>query len=155
MTDWQDIALRLGAATLVGALIGLNRDVHNKPSGLRTLSLVALGSALAVMVATEAGTGPNPASPVIQGVLTGIGFLGAGVIVHEAANTRVRGLTTAAAIWLTACMGTACGLGLWPHVVIAGALVGLILSVGGRVEKMIHRRFKSDNTGDGDGDGSA
>lgn len=101
MLDWSDIVLRLGSATLIGAVIGMNRDLHHKPSGLRTLSLVSLGSALMVMVATMESTDPTAVSRVLQGVMTGLGFLGAGVIVHEAATSKVHGLTTAAAVWVT------------------------------------------------------
>jgi putative Mg2+ transporter-C (MgtC) family protein len=74
--DALDIAIRLGAATLVGVLLGLNRDLHRKPTGVRTLGLVCLGSALAVL-SIHAVTGPD-ASRVIQGIVTGVGFLGAG-----------------------------------------------------------------------------
>ena len=73
-----DISLRLGAAVLAGGAIGLNRDLHEKQTGVRTLSLVALGSALGVMAAAHVG-GPGDATRAMQGILTGIGFLGAGV----------------------------------------------------------------------------
>ena len=152
MIEVNDIILRLGAAALIGGAIGLNRDLHHKPSGLRTLALVALGAALAVVTATEAGTGPNPASPAIQGVLAGVGFLGAGVIVLDQSSQKVRGLTTAAAIWLTACLGCACGLGLWPPALVATALVALVLVLGGRIEKAVHRKIEGDGDGaQGDG----
>lgn len=152
MIDLSEIVLRLGAAALIGGMIGLNRDIHHKPSGLRTLALVGLGAALAVMIAAAASTGPNPLTPVIQGVLTGIGFLGAGVIVHEEANQKVHGLTTAAAIWLTACLGCACGAGLWSQALVSAAFVAFILIFGGRIEKAVHQRLKggdrSNDTGD-------
>lgn len=134
-----EIALRLGAATLVGAMIGINRDLHHKPSGLRTLSLVSLGAASAVVLVAESSTDPSGVSRIMQGVITGIGFLGAGVIVHEATTSKVHGLTTAAAIWVTACLGAACGLGAWRVVGIASALVALVLVIGGPIEKLVHR----------------
>jgi len=81
--DTLDIAIRLGAAVIVGGALGINRDLHSKPTGLRTLSLVGLGSALAVMAVTGSGD-INAVSRIIQGILTGIGFLGAGVIMRNA-----------------------------------------------------------------------
>ena len=78
MLGWLDIILRLGAAILVGSVIGLNRELHHKPTGMRTLGLVALGSALAVLAVAQ--DPQADVSRVIQGVITGVGFLGAGVI---------------------------------------------------------------------------
>jgi putative Mg2+ transporter-C (MgtC) family protein len=113
-----DITLRLGGATLIGMAIGLNRDLHGKPTGVRTLGLVGLGAALVILASTDflvttPEANANPVSRAIQGVLTGIGFLGAGVIMQDQGSKRVQGLTTAALIWLTACMGIVCGLGAW------------------------------------------
>src|SRR6202035_4453674 len=86
MIDLADIVLRLGGATLIGAAIGLNRDLHGKPIGVRPLGLVGLASAMATLVVMFHGSGDprltDSASRVIQGVLTGIGFLGAGVIIR-------------------------------------------------------------------------
>ena len=98
MLDWTEITLRLGVATLAGGLIGLERDLHGKPIGLKTLGLVSLATAmLLVMVhSDEAKIVSDAGSRVIQGILTGIGFLGAGVIVHAGRHFRVRGLTSAA-----------------------------------------------------------
>src|SRR5258705_13721480 len=114
--------MRLGAATLAGGLIGLNRDLQNKPIGLKTLGLVGLATAMVMVLAdpsadhakiTDAG------SRVIQGILTGIGFLGAGVIVHAQHHFRGHGLTTAACTWFATCVGIACGVGQWWTVAIA------------------------------------
>src|SRR5260370_7295271 len=103
--DTLDIALRLGAAPLVGVGLGLNRDLHGKPTGVRTLGLVCLGSALAVL-SIHAVTGTD-ASRVIQGIVTGVGFLGAGVIVRHDSGHHVHGLTTAACVWGTAFLAAA------------------------------------------------
>lgn len=114
MTEWE-IALRLGAATLIGGAIGLNRKLHHQATGVRTLGLVALGSALIVLGAIDlvpsAGSDPNAVSRVVQGVLTGIGFLGAGVIMREGFN--ISGLTTAASIWASSVIGVMVGVGFY------------------------------------------
>ena len=141
MLDWSDIICRLGAATAIGAIIGVNRDLHHKPSGLRTLGLVSLGAALVVLIAAESSADPSSSSRALQGIITGLGFLGGGVIVHEATATKVHGLTTAAAIWVTACLGAACGLGAWRSVIVACGLVGVLLLAGGRLEKWLRARF--------------
>lgn len=120
-------------------MIGVNRDLHDKPSGLRTLSLVATGAALVVMLAAEGKGDPSAVSRVLQGIITGIGFLGAGVIVHELTASKVHGLTTAAAVWVTACLGSACGLGEWRLVIVGGGIVGFVLLVGGPIERWLHR----------------
>jgi putative Mg2+ transporter-C (MgtC) family protein len=144
MFDLSEIVLRLTVATLVGAGIGLNRDLHGKPTGLRTLGLVSLGAAAMTLAVTDASAqpgDPNPLSRVMQGVLTGVGFLGAGVILHPDNIRRVSGLTTAACVWLTACIGMVCGAGNWKIFGVMLPLVLIVLLVGGRLEKTIHRRW--------------
>lgn len=139
---WLDIALRLGSAMLIGGAIGLNRDLHHKPTGMRTLGLVALGSTLAVLAV--AGD-PAAVSRVVQGIITGIGFLGAGVILHRPTGGKVHGLTTAASIWVTAAMGVLCGMGAWPILVVGVSSVLLLLVFGGPFEKWCHKRLGSDD----------
>lgn len=143
--DIGTIAIRLGLALVVGGLIGLNRDLHHKPAGVRTHALVSLGTALMVLAILPPGSAfdhrIDALSRVIQGVLTGIGFLGAGVILHDAGNGRVRGLTTAATIWLTALIGVACGAGQYVAVAIACALGALAVQFGGGIERAFRRRF--------------
>src|ERR1700720_3934253 len=139
--DTLDIALRLGAATLVGVGLGLNRDLHGKSTGVRTLGVLCLGSALAVL-SIHAVTGTD-ASRVIQGIVTGVGFLGGGVIIRSEKGHHVQGLTTAACVWVTACMGAALAGAPWPIVVIGVALVLVILVFGGPFEKAIDRRWPS------------
>jgi putative Mg2+ transporter-C (MgtC) family protein len=142
--DWPEIVLRLGVATLAGGLIGLDRDLHGKPIGLKTLGLVGLATAMVVILALPAGdiSISDATSRVIQGILTGIGFLGAGVIVRGERGFRVHGLTSAACAWLTACVGIACGVGQW-RIVIAGftiALLLLLLGPPGRALAASHAR---------------
>ena len=140
MIDWPDAVIRLTAATVIGGAIGLDRELHGKPTGIRTLGIVGLGSALVVLASQHAGgADANAGSRVIQGVITGIGFLGAGVILRNPGGKRVRGLTTAAAIWLTACIGVACGVGAWPLVVTSVVLVAVLLSIGKPLERAVGR----------------
>lgn len=141
--DMLEIVLRLAAATLVGVGLGLNRDLHGKPTGVRTLGLVGLGSALAVM-AVGAGSSAD-ASRVIQGIVTGIGFLGAGVIVRDGVKHHVRGLTTAACVWLTACAGAVCAMGEWRLLAGGVPLMFLVLVLGGPFERWVHRHWPGED----------
>jgi len=140
MTEWLEIVARLGTATLIGGAIGLNRDLHHKPTGVRTLGLVGLATALAIVAANDAGLDHGDLSRVAQGIVTGIGFLGAGVIVRDDAR-KVHGLTTAATTWLVACLGIACGLGTWRPVLIAVVLLLVVLALGGRLERALRHAF--------------
>lgn len=141
MIDWWEIVLRLGTATCAGGAIGLNRDLHGKPIGLRTLSLVGLAAAMVVIIADmpdNTGRLSDATSRVIQGILTGIGFLGAGVIIHPENRQRVRGLTSAASTFLTACVGIACGAGQWRVVGTGLVFAFVILIIGGPLERGLH-----------------
>ena len=109
------IVTRLFAAALIGCLIGLNRFAHHRYIGVRTLGLVSLGAAGLVVAALENGSGSDQiaaASRIIQGIVTGIGFLGAGVIVQRERGHKVHGLTTAATVWVAAAAGGLV-LGAW------------------------------------------
>src|SRR3984893_764608 len=146
MIGWLDIAFRLGTAMLIGSAMGLNRELHHKPTGLRTLGLVALGSALAVLAVAHDPQADS--SRVIQGVITGVGFIGAGVILHRpTGGQKVHGLTTAATIWVTAAIGVLCGLAAWSIVAIGATFVLLLLVFGGPIEKWCHKRLSSDDDG--------
>src|SRR5882762_2316772 len=138
--DIIEIVIRAGAAVLAGAALGLNRDLHGKPTGVRSLGIVGVGSALAVMAVSDSHD-VSAVSRVIQGILTGIGFLGAGVIIRNNEGRQIHGLTTAACAWLTACIGVACGTAEWRIVVVSVVLVFLVLIVGGRLEKALHSRL--------------
>lgn len=140
---WLEITARLSLSVVAGAVIGLNRDLHNKPAGVRTHGLVSLGTALAVIVVLPPGEDVAHAydalSRVVQGVVTGIGFLGAGVILRNPAGKRVHGLTTAAAIWFAAILGLACGAGRY-GAVMAGLALGLVVMLlGGPFEQWFRR----------------
>ena len=119
----------------------MNRDLHGKPVGLRTLGLVALATAMVTVLADplQHGGFSDAGSRVVQGILTGIGFLGAGVIFHAENHFRVRGLTSAACTWLTACVGIMCGAGHWRIVIVGLCITFVILTVGGPTERWLHR----------------
>lgn len=142
---YGQVLLRLAAAVGVGALIGLDRELRRKPAGLRTLALVSLGSALFILETIDPARGAysDASSRVIQGVVTGVGFLGAGSILRGVGGESIRGLTTAASIWLAAAAGIACGLANWPLVVV-GSVLGLLVLVITPVERVIHNRRKTD-----------
>jgi len=143
-----EILLRLTIAMVVGSFLGLNRELKGKPAGLRTHALVTLGAALmGIMCAPPGQLIPDLSaiSRVIQGVLTGIGFLGGGVILRDSSNQRVHGLTTAATIWIAASLGVACGVGYWLAVGIATGLALLVLTFGGVVERWVNKAFHHDN----------
>jgi len=144
MLDWLDISLRLGAAAAIGAAIGLNRYAHHKPTGLRTLSLVATSAAGLVIATLHAPDGTlhiDAMSRVIQGIMTGVGFIGAGVIIRGQSDQRVHGLTTAAAVWMTAALGALCGIGAWRITIPLITIVVLVLLFGGPIERRWSREF--------------
>jgi putative Mg2+ transporter-C (MgtC) family protein len=126
------VVLRLVAAALLGAVLGWNRERLGKAAGLRTHVLVALGAALFILVAHDAGIAPQY---VAQGVVVGVGFIGAGAIFKQQDGRHVQGLTTAATVWITAAVGLSVGLGwLWPALVTT-LLALAALFVLGRLER--------------------
>lgn len=135
-----EIAIRLAVALACGAIIGLNRDLRRKPAGFRTFGVVGLGSGLVVLLMHQmSGSGPDAVSRVVQGVLTGIGFLGAGMILHRVQVNKIAGLTTAAAVWLTASLGMAAGAGQLKLAGL-GLLFGMILLLlGGPFERLLEK----------------
>jgi len=139
--DYLEILARLGIAALAGGAIGLDRDLHGKPVGVRTLAIVSLGSAMIVIAGANLSATPNgdEISRVIQGLITGIGFLGAGVIVHQKDSAVTLGLTTAACIWLTSVIGIVCGLADWRLLLVSLPLTFLVLAIGGPIEKVVHK----------------
>jgi putative Mg2+ transporter-C (MgtC) family protein len=131
---------RLSLAALLGGVIGWERQTDRKPAGLRTHMLVSLGAALFVMVGLQLGVvadQANNTSRIIQGIVTGIGFLGAGEIVGKGGNgtVKIRGLTSAAAIWVAAALGVASGAGLWQMGVFSVVLTVVILRGLKRLEE--------------------
>jgi putative Mg2+ transporter-C (MgtC) family protein len=140
--------VRLLAAMIAGALIGFEREERQHFAGLRTHMLVSLGSALFIIAPQEFGVSSDGIARVMQGLLAGIGFLGAGTILKLQDIREVKGLTTAATLWVTAGIGVSLGLGLlWPSV-IAIALTWVVLLLMRRVETWIDRLVPGSPHGD-------
>jgi putative Mg2+ transporter-C (MgtC) family protein len=144
--DWTDIVLRLGSAAAAGIVLGINRDMQDKPIGSRTLGLVGLGAAVVVVATIQfPGMAENPdaASRVIQGVIqglmAGISFIGAGVILRDHDRQNVQGLTTAATVWVTAALGIACGLAMWRAALVAILIALFLLIVCAWIERALEK----------------
>ena len=147
-----DVALRLGAAAVLGAIIGAEREYHGRAAGLRTQLLVALGSCLAMIVSlnfakvfgwesSNTALRVDPAR-VAYGIMSGIGFLGAGAIIRY--GTGIRGLTTAASLWCTAAVGLACGFGMFTVSVMTAGIVLFALLAMSRIDHFIpSRKYKT------------
>ncbi|BBU28659.1 magnesium transporter [Burkholderia sp. THE68] len=139
-----DAVLRMLTAMLIGCIIGIDRDLHGKPTGMKTLGLVSLGACIATMCAQGFSmtlSADADVSRAVQGIVTGVGFLGAGVILQNPRENRVRGLTTAASIWVTAAVGIVCGLGVWSVAFIAMLMMIALMVIGRVVEKRLLRRW--------------
>jgi putative Mg2+ transporter-C (MgtC) family protein len=117
---WLLCAVRLGTAIALGGLLGFEREEQGKAAGLRTHMLVTLGACGFVLIPLESGYDTGAMARVIQGLVAGVGFLGAGAILKLTAEREIRGLTTAASLWVTATVGLAVGMGwIVPAVLIA------------------------------------
>ena len=128
------VLIRLMAATLLGAAVGFQREKVGKPAGLRTHILVSLGTAVFVLACSGVGMSMDGLSRVIQGIVTGIGFLGAGSILKLNEERDIQGLTTAAGIWMTAAIGVAVGLGSLGVAVLSTLFTLIILTLAGLYE---------------------
>ena len=141
MPNWElytTIALRLGLALLAGSVLGLNRWLHHKSAGIRTHSLVAIGSATAVILISDFVRDDAQAmSRVLQGLITGLGFLGAGVIIHEQRSSKIHGLTTAASLWTCALVGAAFGGGQFVLGLLSIGAIFIALALGGPLERLV------------------
>ena len=139
MREMARVLIRLMAAGLLGAVIGAQREHAGKPAGLRTHMLVAVGAALFVIAPVQLGFDSADLSRIIQGLATGIGFIGGGAILKLSEQREIQGLTTAAGIWLTAALGVAVGLGALGAALISAALAWVILVVVLRIEKRVSK----------------
>jgi len=135
------VLLRIVMAALLGAIVGLQRERAGKPAGLRTHMLVSLGTTVVVLACSGSGMSIDAQSRVIQGIVTGIGFVGAGSILKLGEQREIKGLTTAAGLWMTAALGVAVGLGSLGLAVIATLLTVLVLTLEGFEERW-HKSHK-------------
>ncbi|HWA15596.1 MAG TPA: MgtC/SapB family protein [Gemmatimonadales bacterium] len=140
---------RLLVATLAGGIIGTERELHAKPAGVRTHALVALGAALVLLAGLLLGPGkelhPDAVSRVIQGLMAGIGFLGAGSILQRSQQSLIHGLTTAASLWIVAVIGIGAGLGLWRLTLAATCIVLLVLLAERPLTRLLGTETRTDS----------
>ncbi len=138
------ICLRLGVAVLMGALIGYDRERRGKAAGLRTHMMVSLGAALFILVPLRSGMEIADSSRVLQGIIAGIGFLGAGAILKQDQHGAIKGLTTASSIWVAAAVGITAGMGREVTAVIGTLAALFILVVMGHFETLIDTSPKTE-----------
>ena len=138
------ISLRLLVALLVGGMVGFQRELTHKPAGLRTHMLLSLGIALILVTAEQSGMSKSDLSRVVQGLVTGVGFLGGGAILKLTAEHEIHGLTTAAGLWLTAAAGAAAGLGRLGLAVVGVCLGLFVLSAFVTVERKLGHHASQD-----------
>lgn len=134
--DGANLLMRLSLSLLVGAIIGFEREFQNKPAGLRTYMLVTFGAALFVLVPLQLGFAVKSIDAftrIINGIISGVSFIGAGTILRD--RNKVRGLTSAAAIWVSAALGVTIACGLWQLGLIGTAVCWCILTLLKRFER--------------------
>jgi putative Mg2+ transporter-C (MgtC) family protein len=141
---------RLGLAALLGAAVGINRELRAKPAGLRTHALVSLGAALLTLIGlglTDARDTESfgAASRVLQGLIAGVGFIGGGVILRREESKEVHGLSTAASIWIVSAIGVGAGCGLWLTSGAAVVLALVILALGEPLDRLLRTRRKEED----------
>lgn len=129
LADLTIVVIRLLVAAILGGLLGLEREQQGKSAGIRTHMLVCMGAALFILIPQQAGITDSEMSRVIQGVIAGIGFLGAGTIINRNNEQKATGLTTAAGIWFTAAIGIAVGLGQEQTAILCTTLAWIVLFV--------------------------
>ena len=134
------VIVRLLLAAFLGALVGMERELAGKPAGLRTHMLVAIGSALFVLIPMQAGIELDDLSRVIQGLLAGVGFLCAGAILKGVNDDQVQGLTTAASLWMIAAIGMGAGLGREALALLSTLLALGVLALEGPIQRLVRRR---------------
>ena len=132
------IVIRLLAATILGAIVGLQRERAGKPAGLRTHMLVCIATAMVVLAGSGVGMTTEGLSRVIQGIVTGIGFVGAGSILKLSREHEIKGLTTAAGLFMTAAIGVSSGVGAVGLAIIGTTLTVIVLALEG-VEEAWHK----------------
>ncbi len=134
------IVLRLALAAVLGGLLGIEREAKGKAAGVRTHMMVSMGAAMFVLASQQSGINPADMSRVLQGVIAGVGFLGAGTILKGDAENQVQGLTTAAGIWMTAAIGVAAGMGKESTAVLATLLTLAIMASLPQITRLFERK---------------
>src|SRR5882757_1990722 len=141
------VVMRLFAAAVAGLALGLQREATDKPIGMRTLALVSLGAAIVSIAALrypglagDTNAAARVLQGIVQGLMVGVGFIGAGVILRDMSTNKVHGLTTATTVWIAAALGIACGLADW-IVVVTGLVLALVILI---VLKRFERRVTDD-----------
>lgn len=140
ITDVAEITrltLRLLIAAILGGVLGFEREQQGKAAGLRTHMLVAMGSAIFMIIPLQIGVQPAELTRVIQGMVTGVGFLGAGAILKADDESRVKGLTTAAGLWMTSAIGMTAGLGQETSAILCTLLALIVFAVMPRIARLI------------------
>ncbi len=140
LAELTRVCVRLTIAAVLGGLLGFEREQKGKAAGVKTHMLVSLGSAIFVLIPLQAGVQPAELTRVIQGIVSGIGFLGAGTILKAGSEERVKGLTTAAGIWMTSAIGMTAGLGHEASAVVCTLLALVIFALMPRMM----RRWEKD-----------
>ena len=139
----KHVVLRMFAAIVLGALVGWERERAGKPAGFRTHILVCLGTAVVVLACSVSGMNQDGLSRVIQGIVTGIGFVGAGSILKLDEQRDIKGLTTAAGLWLTAAIGVAVGLGTLGVAILTTIATLIVLALAGVLERRNENKKQS------------
>lgn len=154
-TLWQELTLGLGSAVqlermlirvvvaiVLGGIVGIQREHAGKPAGVRTHMLVCLGTAVVVLACAGMGMQQDAQSRVIQGIVTGVGFIGAGSILKLSQERDIQGLTTAAGLWMTAAIGIACGVGTIGIALLSAVLTVILLALAGVIERSEAKKRK-------------
>ena len=151
VTELTRLSVRLFLAALLGGLLGFEREHQGKAAGVRTHMLVALGSAIFMIIPLQIGVQPAELTRIIQGMVTGVGFLGAGTILKSSDEAQVKGLTTAAGIWMTSAIGMTAGLGQETSAILCTVFALLVFALMPRVLRAIEgepARVQVDNRDD-------
>lgn len=143
VTEMVTLTVRLLMAALLGGILGFEREHRGKAAGVKTHMLVAVGSALFVLIPQQAGLSEAELSRIVQGIIAGIGFLGAGAILKKGSDEKdLKGLTTAAGIWLTSAIGVAAGLGRESSAILCTLLALAILLVVPKIDRFFEWKNK-------------
>jgi putative Mg2+ transporter-C (MgtC) family protein len=145
LQEWfpTEYLMPIVVSMVLGGLIGIEREIHHKPAGLRTNMLICMGAAVFTLLAQHIGKNTDAESRIIQGVITGVGFLGAGVLMHEQGS--VHGLTTAATIWIVTAVGIACGARAY-GLAIAAVIPAILILIGLQPYELKLRKDNQINT---------